>query len=241
MTSLLDRLLVVFILVQALELHSILSAAFNPLTAPVSNLFGGRRNQEGKRSRTTKTREWTTCQLSVSEHFHGDENVKDGEEFPNNSSDDNGTKDGSNDIPILDTSKVRIDRSGSSSVDDLSNRFKYKVQALMGAFDPADATVDNENHNGNILNAMLLFPVPYTFNAVGKTQGDQENMKTFVSQVESIVLQETGELQDRISTQITPRGSKFTKIAVSVEVQSGDMIAAIYAALEQLEMSVMQF
>ena len=240
MTSLLDRLVVAFILVQALELHSILSAGFNPLTAPVSNLFGVRLNQEGGKSRTTKTREWTTCQLSVSENFHGDENVKDGEES-RNSSDDNGTKDGSTNIPILDTSKVRIDRSGSSSVDDLSNRFKYKVQALMGAFDPADATVDNENRNGNILNAMLLFPVTYTFNAVGKTQGDQENMKTFVSQVESIVLQETGELQDRISTQITPRGSKFTKIAVSVEVQSGDMIAAIYAALERLEMSVMQF
>ena len=42
---------------------------------------------------------------------------------------------------------IKMDDGGS----DLTNRFKYKVNALMGVFDPKDG-VDDERQDGNILN-----------------------------------------------------------------------------------------
>jgi hypothetical protein len=42
---------------------------------------------------------------------------------------------------------VKIDDGGSN----LTNRFKYKVNALMGVFDPQDGD-DDERQEGNILN-----------------------------------------------------------------------------------------
>lgn len=48
-------------------------------------------------------------------------------------------------------SKVRINDGGS----DLSDRFKYKVNALRGVFDPPTG-IDDERQQGNILNGELL-------------------------------------------------------------------------------------
>jgi hypothetical protein len=48
--------------------------------------------------------------------------------------------------PIFETT-VRIDDGGS----DLNDRFKYKVHALMGTYDPQTGT-DDERQDGNILN-----------------------------------------------------------------------------------------
>mmetsp|Transcript_7625 Transcript_7625/g.9978 ORF Transcript_7625/g.9978 Transcript_7625/m.9978 type:complete len:201 (+) Transcript_7625:95-697(+) len=137
--------------------------------------------------------------------------------------------------PLVETSTIRIDDGGSN----MTGRFKYKVNALMGAFDPADASQDTEHISGNILNAMLKFPVKYTFSVVGKTAGNETLQKQFESQVQSVILQETGEAS--WETRIIPRGSNFTKLSVSVEVQSSEMIAAIYKGLEGIEISVMQF
>ena len=53
---------------------------------------------------------------------------------------------GGEEEPIV-KSTVKIDDHGS----DLTNRFKYKVNALMGVFDPANG-VDDERQEGNILN-----------------------------------------------------------------------------------------
>jgi hypothetical protein len=48
--------------------------------------------------------------------------------------------------PIVETT-VRIDDGGSN----LTNRFKYKMHALMGTFDPKTGE-DDERQGGNILN-----------------------------------------------------------------------------------------
>ena len=48
--------------------------------------------------------------------------------------------------PIFETT-VRIDDRGSN----LDDRFKYKVHALMGTYDPQAGT-DDERQDGNILN-----------------------------------------------------------------------------------------
>ena len=140
-----------------------------------------------------------------------------------------------NNGPIMETSTVRIDDGGS----DLTNRFKYKVNALMGAFDPADSSTDNEHASGNILAGLLRFPVQYTFTVVGKTKGDATLQSQFEGQVGSVILQETGEAN--WETLISPRGKNFTKVQVTVEVQSAEMISAIYKGLEDIELSVMQF
>jgi len=139
--------------------------------------------------------------------------------------------------PMITTSTVRIDDGGS----DLTERFKYKVNALMGAFDPADPTQDTENENGNILNALVRFPILYTFTVVGKTLGDADLQNQFVADVKRVVLKETRESEENMTLLITPRGTKFTKVALSVEVQSAQVIAAIYQGLEATPGSVMQF
>ena len=68
--------------------------------------------------------------------------------------------------PVYET-VIKMDDGGS----DLTERFKYKVNALMGVFDPQTG-VDDEHQQGNIMNALLKFPVRYSFNCVGRTNGD---------------------------------------------------------------------
>ena len=53
------------------------------------------------------------------------------------------------DEPVV-QSVVRVDDHGS----DLTNRFKFKVNALMGTFDPKSGE-DDERQEGNILNGKL--------------------------------------------------------------------------------------
>lgn len=130
---------------------------------------------------------------------------------------------------------VRIDDGGSN----LTDRFKYKVNALMGTFDPP-AELDNENETGHILNAMLQFPVTYSFNVVGRTSGDEEKKDVFVEQVKAAVTSISGPDQD-MSLCITPRGKSFTKVVIQANVESAVMITNIYKELELLAMSVMQF
>lgn len=140
-------------------------------------------------------------------------------------------------FPSVEVSNARIDDGGSN----LTDRFKYKVNALMGVFDPPDAAADTENENGNILNAMLKFPVEYAFNAVGRTSGDPQIQQYFVDQVKEVVMSRTGETEERLATRVTPRGSRFTKVTIQAEVQSASMIAKIYEELSELELCVMQF
>ena len=105
--------------------------------------------------------------------------------------------------------------------------------------DPSDAADDNERENGNILNAMLTFPLEYTFHVVGKTDGDGDVRDEFVEQVKRIPKTTTG--VDPVTCEITPRGSKFTKVTIQVQVESADAINSIYDQLRGLELSVMQF
>jgi putative lipoic acid-binding regulatory protein len=134
-----------------------------------------------------------------------------------------------------DGSVFRINDGGSK----LTDRFKYKVHALMGTYDPP-AEEDNENETGHILNAMLQFPVTYSFNVVGRTSGDEAKKDVFVEQVKAAVTSVSGP-DENMSLRITPRGKSFTKVVIQANVESAAMIANIYKELEQLEMSVMQF
>ena len=124
---------------------------------------------------------------------------------------------------------IRIDDGGS----DLTDRFKYKVNALMGVFDPP-AEQDNERVSGHILNAMVTFPVRYTFHVVGR--GDST---TFVDAVRTVVDRTTGD--DQLVMKVTPRGTKFTKVLIEANVQSSSMVTTIYEQLEALEQVVMKF
>ena len=109
----------------------------------------------------------------------------------------------------------------------------------MYAQDPADASADTERENGNILKAILNFPAEFTFYVVGRTEGDASVEEQFVQQVKGIVVQTT--TNEDITCQITPRGTKFTKVAIEVRVDSTDVIASIYDQLKALDLSVMQF
>jgi len=95
---------------------------------------------------------------------------------------------------------------------------------------------------------MLNFPLEYTFHVVGKTGGDRDAQEEFVGQVKEIAKTTTasssapgGDDGDEVICRITPRGSKFTKVTIQVQVDSADVIASIYDQLEALELSVMQF
>ena len=108
----------------------------------------------------------------------------------------------------------------------------------MGVFDPQGE--DNERQDGNILNAMLKFPVRYSFNVVGKTSGDEALVEQFVKQVKEIVLESTDDT-DGIQCLVTPRTKNFTKVTVEASVERAAMIAVIYDNLEALELVVMRF
>ena len=107
--------------------------------------------------------------------------------------------------------------------------------------DPADSANDNERENGNILQAMLTFPLEYRFHVVGRTGGDQSSQDEFVGQVKGIMTTTTGLKDDEVVCRITPRGTKYTKVTIQLQVESADVITSIYEQLEALELSVMQF
>lgn len=137
--------------------------------------------------------------------------------------------------PIFAKSTVRIDDGGSN----LTDRFKYKVNALMGVFDPANG-VDDERQDGNILNAMLQFPTEFSFSAVGRTNGDDVLVETYAQQVKEIVTALAGE-EDNFQCQVTPRGKSFTRVSIQVRVDSAAVINSIYDELDKMEMTVMKY
>jgi putative lipoic acid-binding regulatory protein len=161
-------------------------------------------------------------------------------EDDNNVHDNNDTTDDAAAAAAAETTispaSVTMDDGGS----DLTDRFKYKVYALMGTFDPPEGKVDDENQMGNILGAMLTFPTDYTFSVVGRnaeTENPSDNYATNVRAVMESVLGETTNMEMRV----TPRGTKFTKVSVKVSVESASVIATIYEELGALESTVMKF
>lgn len=141
--------------------------------------------------------------------------------------------------PLMQTSTIKIDDGGS----DLTDRFKYKVQALMGNFDPADATNDTEESTGNILNAMMQFPCLYTFNVVGQLDAANDAAQDAFVQAALDTIRQGAGLRDDAPLQaaIVPRGTKFVKVSVAATVESAAMITDIYDALQAMPASVMQF
>jgi putative lipoic acid-binding regulatory protein len=128
---------------------------------------------------------------------------------------------------------MKIDDGGS----DLTDRFKYKMHALMGTYDP-QGTPDTESESGNILGALLTFPVCYSFNVVGRV-GEEEGKQEFINQVKSIIQKGSGD--DAVVCQVTPRGTKFTKVTVEAQVDSALIITNIYNELGAIEQCVMKF
>jgi putative lipoic acid-binding regulatory protein len=101
-----------------------------------------------------------------------------------------------------------------------------------------DETKDNENVNGNILNALLDFPTDYTFHVVGKTGADAKLQESFVEAAKSAL---TSLVDAPLRCDVTPRGKSFTKVSMTANVPSAEAIASVYAKLEALPLSVMRF
>jgi putative lipoic acid-binding regulatory protein len=137
--------------------------------------------------------------------------------------------------PVFSEATVKIDDGGS----DLTDRFKYKVNALMGTYDPQSGDMDNEQQDGNILNAMLNFPTEYTFNIVGRTGGDASTAESYVEMAKEALRLGSGMTEAEYVT--TPRGKKFTKVTITATMQSAAMINLVYQELANLEMTVMRF
>ncbi|GFH54415.1 hypothetical protein CTEN210_10891 [Chaetoceros tenuissimus] len=137
--------------------------------------------------------------------------------------------------PVIATSTVKIDDHGS----DLTDRFKYKMNALLGKFDPEIKDNDNESTDGNILNAMLNFPTEFEFNVVGRTKGETELAEEYVENVKQVILSHAGD--ENIECTVTPRGKSFTKVVAKARVESSTMITNIYEELASMESTVMRF
>jgi putative lipoic acid-binding regulatory protein len=133
--------------------------------------------------------------------------------------------------------QVKIDDGGS----DLTDRFKYKVHALMGDYDPPDNQANDEYADGNILNAMMTFPTKYSFHVVGRTGGDDVVSMEYIEQVRNVVKSNCSDPQQVICDNVTPRGNSYLKVTVHGMVESAAMINAIYDELDALEMTKMRF
>ena len=126
--------------------------------------------------------------------------------------------------------------------DDISRRFKFTVNALMGAFDPMDVGENNtERDEGNILNAMMTFPTIYTFSAVGRTNGDAIQQETYATDVTNTIMNLTLGDADKLQWRIKPRGAKFTRVDVSVLVDSPQTVTNVYKALDEISATVMKY
>lgn len=140
---------------------------------------------------------------------------------------------------VITPASVTMDDGGS----DLTDRFKYKVHALMGTYDPEPGKIDDENQSGNILGALLQFPTQYTFSVVGRNIEDEDSSSSvgdnYADEVKAVIESTLGETE--MEMRVTPRGKKFTKVSVSVSVESAAMITSIYDDLGQLDSTVMKF
>ena len=136
--------------------------------------------------------------------------------------------------PPLQTTKVTLNDGGS----DLSERFKYKVNALMGTYDPKVGT-DDEYQFGNIISALLNFPTKFTFNVVGRTNGNDVDSVEYEKVIKQIVASISGDLEMECS--VKPRGKSFTRVSITVSVESAGMIKANYSALDDMETTVMMY
>jgi putative lipoic acid-binding regulatory protein len=101
-----------------------------------------------------------------------------------------------------------------------------------------DETKDNEYVGGNILNALLVFPTDYTFHVVGKTGADVKLQESFFEAAKSALM---SLVDEPIRCDVTPRGKSFTKVSMTANVPSAEVIASVYVKLEALPLSVMQF
>ena len=120
------------------------------------------------------------------------------------------TSDGGNgDEPSFTTGQVTVDDGGS----DLTDRFKYKVNALMGTYDPK-VGADDEKQFGNIIGALMNFPTKYAFNVVGRTHGNPADAVKYADATKEVVASIAGDLE--IECLVTPRGKSFTRVSVTV-------------------------
>ena len=139
-----------------------------------------------------------------------------------------------NDTPS--PASVTMDDGGS----DLTDRFKYKVHALMGTYDLPEGKIDDENQMGNIIGAMLNFPAEYTFSVVGKKAETEDPCDNYERKVRAVIESVLGE-SATMEMRVTPRGKKYTKVSVKVSVESAAIISTIYDELGALKDTVMKF
>mmetsp|Transcript_35091 Transcript_35091/g.51469 ORF Transcript_35091/g.51469 Transcript_35091/m.51469 type:complete len:154 (+) Transcript_35091:489-950(+) len=123
----------------------------------------------------------------------------------------------------------------------IATHTNIQVNALMGTYDPAPGVANDENTDGNILNAMLNFPTSFTFTVVGKTMNDDELTENYTNKVKQVIIDNAGGDENSVECRITPRGKNFTRITMVVTVESSGMINNIYKELEEIEGTVMRF
>jgi len=153
---------------------------------------------------------------------------------------DDGGEEASSPSFEMDNATMKIDDGGSN----LTDRFKYKVHALMGDYDPVEGVTDDEDQGGNIMKALITFPIQHVFDVVGRVSSaddtnDDDNNKDYADKVKTIVFDTTGDAD--IECEIIPRGKKFVKVQCKAMVESTTMINTIYEELGQMESTVMKF
>jgi len=109
---------------------------------------------------------------------------------------------------------------------------------IVGTYDPVG--VDDDQQTANIVGALLQFPTSYTFTVVGKNSEEEDGGDDYANSVKSIVESILGN-DAQIEMRVVPRGSKFTKVTIKVDVESQGMITNIYDELDSLDATVMKF
>lgn len=134
---------------------------------------------------------------------------------------------------------LRSQESSKEEPSNMTDRFKFQVNALLGMYDPiGEPEQDTERSTEhNLVGALLQFPAPFTFTVVGRTVED--NRKAYTDLVQTIVREETGD--DTMICEVIPRGSQFTKVTCTASVDSAAMISSVHEALGALEATVMKF
>lgn len=126
--------------------------------------------------------------------------------------------------------ELRLKESSDNSAtrkDDVPDRFKYKVHALMGTYDTMDSSTDTEEQGGGrILGALAQFPTEHTFSIV--VHKEYEDAVAIATRV---VTEGSGD--SHVECKCMNRGTKFSKIELTAQVDSASIITNVQEMLRK--------
>lgn len=137
----------------------------------------------------------------------------------------------------LDSKGDLIDKKTGKLLNDLgATRFDIALSTLRGDMGGKYGEESTERESGQILDSLVRFPAPYTFQIVGKaSEGFVEDVKICVADVIGRpVVEQDVTVKER-------KGGKYVSIGITAVMQSAEKVQDVYDALGKDDRVMMKF